>query len=206
MKKDVLSKNIIMYRKKKGLTQKQLADQLNYSDKVISKWERCESLPDIVAIDALAKFFDVSVDQLIGTSLDTGYDDVKKQDKTIELLHTKKPSIILILSILPFIVIWIYTIRFGPGIFAIASFAFSIIIFIYGILVSYNTWEAKYNDHKIIILNKPTSIKLIIDGLVVDQNNAIFKAGIKLHSKIDDAIVNVYLSNLFRIKCDLVII
>ena len=53
MDKDILSKNIIMYRKKNNLTQKQLADKLNYSDKVISKWERSESMPDIIAIDAL---------------------------------------------------------------------------------------------------------------------------------------------------------
>lgn len=36
----IISKNIIKYRKKMGLTQLELAEKLNYSDKTLSKWER----------------------------------------------------------------------------------------------------------------------------------------------------------------------
>ena len=50
----IISKNIIKYRKKIGLTQLELAEKLNYSDKTLSKWERGESMPDIVTLKQLA--------------------------------------------------------------------------------------------------------------------------------------------------------
>ena len=49
----IISKNIIKYRKKMGLTQLELAEKLNYSDKTLSKWERGESMPDIVTLKHL---------------------------------------------------------------------------------------------------------------------------------------------------------
>ena len=58
--------NIADLRKKNGLTQAALADQLNYSDKAVSKWERRESVPDIPTLIQLAQLFGVSVDSLIG--------------------------------------------------------------------------------------------------------------------------------------------
>ena len=63
----LISKNIIKYRKKMGLTQLELAEKLNYSDKTLSKWERGESMPDIVTLKQLADIFMISVDVLIST-------------------------------------------------------------------------------------------------------------------------------------------
>lgn len=67
--KDLITKyladNIVYYRKKMALTQLELADKLNYSDKSISKWERGEGVPDIFVIKELSVFFGISVDQLI---------------------------------------------------------------------------------------------------------------------------------------------
>ena len=60
----IISKNIIKYRKKMGLTQLELAEKLNYSDKTLSKWERGESMPDIVTLKQLADIFMISVDVL----------------------------------------------------------------------------------------------------------------------------------------------
>lgn len=57
--------NISYYRKQFNLTQFELAEILNYSDKSISKWERKESVPDIFVINELANFFGVSVDDFI---------------------------------------------------------------------------------------------------------------------------------------------
>ncbi len=48
-----------------SLTQLELANKLNYSDKSISKWERGEGVPDIFVITELSKFFGVSVDSLL---------------------------------------------------------------------------------------------------------------------------------------------
>ena len=57
--------NIASYRKRMGLTQAGLAEKLNYSDKAVSKWERGESMPDVVTLVDLADQFDVTVNDLL---------------------------------------------------------------------------------------------------------------------------------------------
>ena len=63
--KDFIGKNIAAYRKRSGFTQAGLAEKLNYSDKAISKWERGDSVPDVLTLAQLAQLFDVSVDDLL---------------------------------------------------------------------------------------------------------------------------------------------
>lgn len=52
-------------RKEKNLTQKQIADKMNISDKTISKWERGQGYPDISFLKELAKILGVSIDLLL---------------------------------------------------------------------------------------------------------------------------------------------
>ncbi len=56
-------------RKEKGLTQEMLADIFSISFQTVSKWERNESYPDITMLPAIAAFFNVSVDSLLGINL-----------------------------------------------------------------------------------------------------------------------------------------
>lgn len=63
--KSQLGANIVTYRKRSGLTQARLAEKLNYSDKAVSKWERGESMPDVLTLVQLAELFEVTVDDLI---------------------------------------------------------------------------------------------------------------------------------------------
>ena len=57
--------NIAAYRKRAGLTQVGLANKLNYTDKAVSKWERGESMPDVLTLVQLAEQFDISVNDLL---------------------------------------------------------------------------------------------------------------------------------------------
>ncbi len=57
--------NIASGRKKIGLTQAGLAEKLNYSDKAVSKWERGESIPDVIILMHLAELFGVTVNELL---------------------------------------------------------------------------------------------------------------------------------------------
>jgi len=61
----VIAKNIADLRKASGLTQIELAEKLNYSDKAISKWERGESVPEIGVLKDIADLFGVSLDYLV---------------------------------------------------------------------------------------------------------------------------------------------
>ena len=60
-----LAENLVKYRKHFGLTQAELAEKLNYSDKAVSKWERGESVPDLYVLKQLADFYNVTIDTLI---------------------------------------------------------------------------------------------------------------------------------------------
>jgi transcriptional regulator with XRE-family HTH domain len=66
--KDV-GKFISKLRKSKGLTQNELADKLNISNKTVSKWETGEGLPDISVLPELAKALEVTVDELLNAEL-----------------------------------------------------------------------------------------------------------------------------------------
>ena len=63
--KSQIGANIALYRKNAGLTQAGLAAKLNYSDKAISKWERGESIPDVITLLTLAEQFEITVNDLL---------------------------------------------------------------------------------------------------------------------------------------------
>ena len=63
--KQIIAKNISTLRQDRGLTQIELAEKLNYSDKAVSKWERGESMPDIGVLVQIADLFEVPLDYLV---------------------------------------------------------------------------------------------------------------------------------------------
>lgn len=65
MEKQTLGVMISSLRKKKGMTQLELAEKMGVTDKAVSKWERDLSCPDIHSLPKLAEIFGVSVDELM---------------------------------------------------------------------------------------------------------------------------------------------
>lgn len=63
--KRVIANNITELRRATSLTQVELAEKLNYSDKAVSKWERGESIPDVIVLKRIADLFGVTVDYLL---------------------------------------------------------------------------------------------------------------------------------------------
>ncbi len=63
--KRIIANNITELRKAVPLTQAELAEKLNYSDKAVSKWERGESIPDVIVLKQIADLFGVTVDYLL---------------------------------------------------------------------------------------------------------------------------------------------
>ena len=61
-----ISLNIAYYRKLSGLTQSELAERINYSDKSVSKWEHAAGMPGIHVLAMLAELFGITVNDLIG--------------------------------------------------------------------------------------------------------------------------------------------
>ena len=61
-----LNENIAALRKKKGLTQEELARVFGVTNQAVSKWESAQSCPDVALLPEIAAFFGVSVDALMG--------------------------------------------------------------------------------------------------------------------------------------------
>lgn len=102
-------KNLKLLRRKKGLSQQQLADVIGVSQQSINKYENHNIEPDIFTLTALADFFDTSVDYLIGHSeinriiepvnpYDLNSDESNLIDRYRKLNKSEKESINLVIK------------------------------------------------------------------------------------------------------------
>ncbi len=60
-----IAKNITELRKASEITQAELAEKLNYSDKSISKWERGDGVPDVIVLQRIADLFGVTLNDIV---------------------------------------------------------------------------------------------------------------------------------------------
>ncbi len=80
--KPIIAENLTMLRKKKGITQAELAEVLDYSDKAVSRWEHGDTLPDINVLCELCDFYGVTLDFLV----QKGDGQIKERIKSKKLL------------------------------------------------------------------------------------------------------------------------
>lgn len=97
---DIIAANISELRKTSGMTQNELAEKLNYSDKAVSKWERGESIPDVSVLKAIADNFNVTVDYLL-TREHKVYQEEKKETRK------RKKGNRLIITLISVVVVWL---------------------------------------------------------------------------------------------------
>ena len=92
--KKIIAQNISELRKGAGMTQLQLAEKLNYSDKAVSKWESGASIPDVGVLLEISKLFGVTVDYLL-------YEDHKVPVKALVrgTMMGRKKLVITLLSV-----------------------------------------------------------------------------------------------------------
>ena len=95
--KKLVAKNLSFYRKANKLTQLELAEKLNYSDKAISKWERGESLPDLYTLNVIAEFFGITINDLCSLT---------KNDIKVESKKSIKNTTHLLITILSVVLVW----------------------------------------------------------------------------------------------------
>lgn len=76
-------------RNRKGLTQKELAEQCNVTDKAVSKWERGEGCPDVTVLPKLAEVFGVEVESIMNGELPVSQD---VSGKTIKEYNFRQPD------------------------------------------------------------------------------------------------------------------
>ena len=101
----VIGENLAELRKEKKLTQIELAEHFNYSDKTISKWEKGDILPDIETLYRLCEFYGVTLDYLTHEGDKTEKNEFIKED-----FDRKKRNSIISSAMMVVIVWMIFTI------------------------------------------------------------------------------------------------
>ncbi len=130
--KENLAKNLVACRKAFGLTQAELAEKLNYSDKAVSKWERGESVPDLIVLKQLADFYGVTVDKLISENKNIKPNIIKNLGKKRIFTLLFSLGVAWIVAVLCHVILSIFGAEFTkwlPYIYAIPVNAIILIIF-----------------------------------------------------------------------------
>ena len=134
--KKVVAGNIIKLRTSMNLTQAQLGEKLNYSDKSISKWERGESVPDVFVLKTIADMAGVTVDYII-TPHDPDEEvqiEAKGPRDSRRFITLTVLAGIWALAVLVFVVLWLC------GIFNWLIFVYAIPVSLITLLVLNSVW------------------------------------------------------------------
>lgn len=143
--KFITAANIISLRTKAGMTQAQLAELLNYSDKSVSKWERAEALPDAYVLKHMSEIFGVSVDYLLSSHND--WEPISQKQKRryrSEIIVLISMAGIWTLAFFIFIIGWIL----GHMLWLV--FIYAVPISLITLLVFNSVWENGKRNYYIV--------------------------------------------------------
>lgn len=148
----IIGNNIQKLRKARGISQLELADHFNYSDKAVSKWERGESLPSIATLDDIAAFFNVPLTALISEK-----EDFKTRTEVAakSLFHNKKIITSMSAILMYLIATLIFVVLQGMNLEVRVSclpFLYAIPASLIVLLVMNSIWFSKRNNFIIISL------------------------------------------------------
>ena len=148
--KSIVAKNITELRLLNNMTQMELAEKLNYSDKTISKWERAESSPDIAVLVKIAEIFGVTLDYLVKSE---NIEESVKEHKKEETKYNRKAiayiseSVAWVIAIFAFI---ITTLIVGDTTFQWLYFVYALPIVLIVKLVFNSVWFNPRHNYLII--------------------------------------------------------
>ena len=140
--KKIVAQNIYYLRTENHMTQYELGEKLNYSDKAISKWERGDGLPDAYVLNQMSQLFGVTVDYMLNPH--------SEQNKKVETQPIKKAKRIVsnivtagifTLALLIFVLIAIGTGYNGTKIFYWQVFVYAIPVVAITRIVFASIWE-----------------------------------------------------------------
>ena len=110
--KENLARNLTACRKAFNLTQAELAEKLNYSDKAVSKWERGESVPDLSVLVTISKFYGISIDKLVSDSSNIRPKITKSLGEKRALVLFSSIGFVLLLAVIGFAICNILEVNF----------------------------------------------------------------------------------------------
>ena len=142
--KNLIAVNIATLRKRNGLTQAELAERLCYSDKAVSKWERGESIPDVIILKQVADTFSVTVDYLLTPHGDGEELPATRENQTRKnrfLISAVSAGSVLLLATLIFVILTISGVALPVGNWMV--FIYALPVFLTVCLVFASLWGRK---------------------------------------------------------------
>ena len=132
-------------RNDKKITQAELADKLNYSDKTLSKWERAESIPDVITLKQMADLFGITIDTLINEDIDYVPKTIKKgkSKRTKFSVISLSVGIVWLVACISFLILGLIK-ESHPNIKIWLSFIYALPISCIVLLVYASIWGNKY--------------------------------------------------------------
>ena len=135
--KPIIAKNITALRQGAKLTQIELAERLNYSDKAVSKWERAESIPDITVLKAVADMFGVPLDYLVTENPQLPEVSEEPQEPEAPVNKGRNHKVITALSIL---LVWFVATTVFVVLYQALNTKLHFLAFAYAVPVSMIVW------------------------------------------------------------------
>jgi transcriptional regulator with XRE-family HTH domain len=180
--KQIIANNMIELRKQTNLTQAELADKMGYTDKAISKWERAESIPDVVTLKRVADIFGVTLNYLVEEEHPKGKKDVSRRVKNNRLvISLLAAGAVWFLATVLFVYLQLYGLQDTWLVFisAVPSSMIVLLVFnsIWGkralnyVIISALVWSAlafvfllllKYNLYLIFLIGIPIQVLVIL--------------------------------------------
>ena len=103
----IVGKNLLKLRKDKKLTQMEVAEKFNYSDKTISKWEKGESLPSVEVLCELADFYGITLNELTSENQPNQTNESKSSNKNKKNKTPRMISTRLMITLLSVGAVWL---------------------------------------------------------------------------------------------------
>ena len=136
----ILAEKMTAYRKRAGMTQADLAEKLNYSDKSVSKWERGDGMPDLLVLCRLADLYGVPLDAFLREGpLVRSAKEQKSRHIIITLLSL---GLVLFISAIAFFVCHLAKVRVGWLAFVYAAPVCMILLVVFSHIWSRILWRA----------------------------------------------------------------
>lgn len=173
--RDIIGKNLTTLRLESKMTQAELAEKLNYTDKSVSKWENGDAMPPVDTLKSLADLYGVTLDYLVTENPDEGFRDniysAKENNLNKLIITLLATSLVWLIATL----LYVYAISLAGisfwqvFIYAVPVTAIVLIVFngIWGkriftfILISVLVWTTLLSVYIFFLENNPWAIFII---------------------------------------------
>ena len=194
-----IAKNLIFYRKSAGLTQAELAEKINYSDKSVSKWESGNGVPDVYTMIQLTDLFGVTLDALVGDETPKSYQ--KKSGGLHLLVILLSSGLVWLVATCAFVLLQLLKVEHGAWLSFIYAIVFNAVV----LIVYAGIW--KYRMMSFVSVSTLIWVGLTavyLTGYIVSQQNgfdysgywSLFLLGVPLQGL---EVLWVFFRSIFRI-------